>query len=107
MVKIIDTLLGKSSASADEDYMELDLTSYEEHGGAAPALLVKIATIADLDGDGSPEIVASSGYEVFVFSSRDARLMMRDYVGFPASAGAPGNIYTFAQLMSGGGTMPV
>ncbi len=50
-----------------------------------------IAAIADLDGDGSPEIIASSGYEVFVFSSRDARLLMRDYVGFPASAGAPAN----------------
>ena len=50
-----------------------------------------IATIADLDGDGSPEIVASSGYEVFVFFSSDARLLMRDYVGFPASAGAPAN----------------
>jgi|GEM_PF-5294755 len=48
MVKIIDTLLGKSAASSDDDYMELDLASYEEHGGANPALLVKIATIADL-----------------------------------------------------------
>ena len=41
MVKIIDTLLGKSSSHSDDDYMELDLASYEEHGGAAPALLVK------------------------------------------------------------------
>ena len=48
MVKIIDTLLGKSSGSSDDDYMELDLASYEEHGGASPALLVKIATITDL-----------------------------------------------------------
>lgn len=51
-----------------------------------------IAAIADLDGDGAQEIVASSGYEVFVFSSRDARLLMRDYVGFPISAGVPANI---------------
>lgn len=50
-----------------------------------------IAAIEDLDGDGSLEIVASSGYEIFVFSSHDARLLMRDYVGFPASAGAPAN----------------
>jgi len=49
MVKIIDTLLGKSAANADEDYMELDLASYEEGGGGkGPALLVKIATISDL-----------------------------------------------------------
>jgi len=48
MVKIIDTLLGKSSASSDDDYMELDLASYEEHGSGSPALLVKIATISDL-----------------------------------------------------------
>jgi hypothetical protein len=48
MVKIIDTLLGKSATHSDEDYMELDLASYEESGGRGPALLVKIATISDL-----------------------------------------------------------
>lgn len=48
MVKIIDTLLGKSATHTDEDYMELDLASYEESGAKGPALLVKIATIADL-----------------------------------------------------------
>ena len=48
MVKIIDTLLGKNATSSDDDYMELDLSSYEEHGSGSPALLVKIATIADL-----------------------------------------------------------
>ncbi|MDD1703055.1 MAG: cell division protein SepF [Methanoregula sp.] len=49
MVKIIDTLLGKNATSSDDDYMELDLSSYEEHGGSSsPALLVKIATIGDL-----------------------------------------------------------
>ena len=47
MVKIIDTLLGKSATHADDEYMELDLASYEEHG-SGPALLVKIATISDL-----------------------------------------------------------
>ena len=45
MVKIIDTLLGKSASHADDEYMELDLASYEEHG-SGPALLVKIATMA-------------------------------------------------------------
>ncbi|MGA2104775.1 MAG: hypothetical protein ABSG06_05205, partial [Methanoregula sp.] len=48
MVKIIDTLLGKNSTSSDDEYMDLDLSSYEEHGRDSPALLVKIATIADL-----------------------------------------------------------
>ena len=36
MVKIIDTLLGKSAAHSDEDYMELDLASYEEHWRREP-----------------------------------------------------------------------
>jgi hypothetical protein len=71
------------------------LMRYDASGGivwkSACYGLNAIACIADLDGDGSPEIVASSGYEVFVFSSRDARLLLRDYVGFPASAGAPAN----------------
>ncbi|MDD4483180.1 MAG: cell division protein SepF [Methanoregula sp.] len=49
MVKIIDTLLGKNTTSSDDDYMELDLSSYEDRGSSgAPALLVKIALIADL-----------------------------------------------------------
>ena len=48
MVKMIDTLLGKNATSSDDDYMDLDLSSYEEHGSGSPALLVKIATIADL-----------------------------------------------------------
>ena len=41
MVKIIDTLLGKSAAHADDDYMELDLASYEERSSGSPALLVR------------------------------------------------------------------
>jgi len=48
MGKIFDSLLGKTSTPAEEgDYMELNLEDYEgkEEG---PALLIKIATIADL-----------------------------------------------------------
>jgi len=48
MVKIFDTLLGRSSSTGEEEYMDLDLESYEEPGVNAPALLVKIATLGDL-----------------------------------------------------------
>jgi hypothetical protein len=48
MGKIFDSLLGKSSAPADEgDYMELNLEDYEGTEDA-PALLIKIATISDI-----------------------------------------------------------
>ncbi|MFA5330956.1 MAG: cell division protein SepF [Methanoregula sp.] len=48
MVKLFDTLLGKNQTNSDDDYMELDLSSYEERGGGSPALLVKIATVGDI-----------------------------------------------------------
>ncbi len=50
-----------------------------------------IAAVEDLDGDGRPEIVASTGYEILVFSADDGELLFRNYVGFPASAGTPAN----------------
>ena len=51
-----------------------------------------IGRVVDLDGDGSEEILASTGYEVFVLSAKDGRVLLRDYVGFPASAGTPANM---------------
>ena len=48
MGKIFDTLLGKSTVSSEEDYMDLDLQEYEEAEAGAPALLVKIATVGDI-----------------------------------------------------------
>jgi uncharacterized protein len=70
MVKIIDTLLGKSTSHTDDDYMELDLASYEEHGGAGPALLVKIATITDLKDTPRVKDEVYSGNIVIVDISR-------------------------------------
>ena len=70
MVKIIDTLLGKSSGSSDDDYMELDLASYEEHGAGSPALLVKIATITDLKDTPRIKDEVYSGNIVIVDISR-------------------------------------
>jgi uncharacterized protein len=67
MVKIIDTLLGKSSGSSDEDYMDLDLTSYEEHAGGSPALL---ATISDLKDTPRVKDEVYSGNIVIVDISR-------------------------------------
>jgi hypothetical protein len=69
MVKIIDTLLGKSASSSDDDYMELDLASYEEHG-SAPALLVKIATINDIKDTPRIKDEVYSGNIVIVDISR-------------------------------------
>jgi uncharacterized protein len=48
MGKIFDTLLGKSTTTSEEDYMDLDLQEYEAAEAGAPALLVKIATIGDI-----------------------------------------------------------
>ncbi|MHC1626661.1 MAG: cell division protein SepF [Methanoculleaceae archaeon] len=49
MVKLLDSLLGKSSPTDEDEYMELDLASFEETGGDEPArMYVKVATIADL-----------------------------------------------------------
>lgn len=69
MVKIIDTLLGKSATHSDDDYMELDLASYEEHG-SGPALLVKIATITDLKDTPRVKDEVYSGNIVIVDISR-------------------------------------
>ena len=69
MVKIIDTLLGKSASHSDDDYMELDLASYEEHG-SGPALLVKIATISDLKDTPRVKDEVYSGNIVIVDISR-------------------------------------
>ncbi|MDI6866816.1 cell division protein SepF [Methanoculleus sp.] len=50
MVKnIFDSILGKSPARSEEDYMELDLAAYEVSSEDEPAsMYVKIATISDL-----------------------------------------------------------
>jgi len=48
MVKFLDTLLGKSSPSSEDDYMDLDLEAFEEAEAGAPALFVKIATVGDI-----------------------------------------------------------
>jgi hypothetical protein len=47
-----------------------------------------IAVIEDLDGDGSVEIVLSSGLELFVISSETGELLWRTTVGYPVSMGA-------------------
>ncbi len=47
--KLFDSILGKSSSKSEEDYMELDLASYEGKNGEEPAsMYVRIATIADI-----------------------------------------------------------
>ncbi len=47
--KLFDSILGKSPAKNEEDYMELDLASYEGSNEEEPAsMYIKIATIADL-----------------------------------------------------------
>lgn len=47
--KIFDSILGKTSTKSEDDYMELDLASYEGTSDDEPAsMYVKIATIADL-----------------------------------------------------------
>ena len=69
MVKIIDTLLGKGNSHADDEYMELDLASYEERG-SGPSLLVKIATISDLKDTPRVKDEVYSGNIVIVDISR-------------------------------------
>jgi hypothetical protein len=54
MAKILDTLLGRTSTTTEDDYMDLDLASYEEEEAGAPALYVKIATVGDIKD--SPKI---------------------------------------------------
>jgi len=39
MVKFLDTLLGKSTPSYEDDYMDLDLEALEAEEEGAPALL--------------------------------------------------------------------
>jgi SepF-like predicted cell division protein (DUF552 family) len=47
--KLFDSILGKSSVKSEDEYMELDLASYEGSNEDEPAsMYVKIATIADL-----------------------------------------------------------
>jgi len=47
--KLFDSILGKNSTKSEEDYMELDLASYEGKNEEEPAsMYIKIATIADL-----------------------------------------------------------
>ncbi len=48
MVKFLDSLLGKSTPSTEDDYMDLDLEAFEEAEAGAPAMFVKIAAIADI-----------------------------------------------------------
>jgi len=47
--KLFDSILGKSPVKNEDEYMELDLASYEGTGTEEPATMyIKIATIADL-----------------------------------------------------------
>jgi SepF-like predicted cell division protein (DUF552 family) len=48
MGKLFDTLLGRGTTVTEDDYMDLDLSAYEEATANAPALLVKIATVGDI-----------------------------------------------------------
>ena len=48
MVKFLDSLLGKSTPSTEDDYMDLDLEAFEEPEVGAPAMFVKIAVIGDI-----------------------------------------------------------
>lgn len=48
MVKFLDSLLGKSTPSSEDDYMDLDLEAFEEAEIGAPAMFVKIAQISDI-----------------------------------------------------------
>ncbi|MDD1719198.1 MAG: cell division protein SepF [Methanoregulaceae archaeon] len=54
MGKLFDTLLGRSATVTEDDYMDLDLSAYEEAEANAPALFVKIATVGDIKD--SPKI---------------------------------------------------
>ncbi|NLA39654.1 MAG: cell division protein SepF [Methanomicrobiales archaeon] len=47
--KLFDSILGKSPVKNEDEYMELDLASYEGSASEEPAsMYIKIATIADL-----------------------------------------------------------
>ena len=49
MSKLLDTIIGRSSTVGEDDYMELDLASFEGSGeDEAASMYVKVATIADL-----------------------------------------------------------
>ena len=48
MGKLIDTLLGRSTATTENDYMDLDLSAFEEADSGTAAVYVKIASIGDL-----------------------------------------------------------
>jgi len=54
----------------------------------SPALGIEgICTLADVDGDGKTEVIASSGKDLFILSSEDGRLLWRYYFGPPRSSG--------------------
>lgn len=48
MVKFLDSLLGRSTPSTEDDYMDLDLEAFEEAEASAPAMFVKIAVVGDI-----------------------------------------------------------
>ena len=49
MSKLLDTIIGRSSTVGEDDYMELDLASFEgAEGEETASMYVKVATIADL-----------------------------------------------------------
>jgi len=54
MVKFLDTLLGRTSSSSEDDYMDLDLQAFEEAESSTPAMYVKIASVGDIKD--SPQI---------------------------------------------------
>jgi len=48
MVKFLDSLLGRSTPSTEDDYMDLDLEAFEEAEASAPVMFVKIAAVGDI-----------------------------------------------------------
>jgi outer membrane protein assembly factor BamB len=54
----------------------------------SPALgIVGICAIADVDGDGKTEVVASSGKDLFVLSFENGEVLWHTYIGPPHSSG--------------------
>ena len=70
MVKFLDSLLGKSTPSSEDDYMDLDLEAFEEAEIGAPAMFVKIAQISDIKESSRIKDEVYSGNIVIVDISR-------------------------------------
>ncbi|MCX6693803.1 MAG: cell division protein SepF [Methanomicrobiales archaeon] len=70
MAKFLDSLLRKKQPATEEDYMELELESYEEGEEQKPALYVKIATVSDIKDSPRIKDEVYSGNIVIVDISR-------------------------------------